>query len=571
MPSQISLFDYYKNTPLFLFCLQSEPEAYASLPWVWEKAPDYPGASSVRRSMYRLVVLLLVLVYHSYVSADLDPRADDAANCAIIEKFRGCAPCAVETKTNNLLPYQRCSAMRETHLRQGRQTVKLGLIKVITDLFPGERLKTAYSIQEGVFCKLTGSLLSEREVRQIGIKLQEWVDSKRPIHLLYKKDGYYHYNVDNTIVKALYPANINTSMVEPFAIIPFATGFIVSFLAKAKDRTALVLPKKLSATYQKSQQWLSNIGLELAGDVNAQIRAGRSHDLISIAEALQEKEIADIADMILIQRRAIRVVLISGPSSSGKTTFSQRLATQLRVNGLNPKPLSLDNYFVNRTQTPLDRDGKYDFESLKALDLKFLQKHLKQLIAGETVETPRFDFVSGCRAADTIPMSLGPDEVLIIEGLHALNPQLTSSVQSSTCFKVYIGALFELNIDPVNRVPTTEVRLLRRIVRDDRFRGINPEETIERWDSVRRGEYKNIFKFYEEADVMFNSSLVYEMNALRTFAESALHKIRPDSPHYPTKNRLLNLLSFFEPLDLAKVPFNSILREFIGESIYHYE
>ena len=461
--------------------------------------------------------------------------------------------------------------MRETHLRQGRQTVKLGLIKVINDLFPGETLKTAYSIQEGVFCKLTGSLLSEREVKQIEIKLQEWVDSKRPIYLLYKKDGYYHYNVDNMIVKALYPANITTSMVEPFAIIPFATGFIVSFLAKAQDNAALVLPKKLSATYQKSQQWLSNIGLELAGDVNAQIRAGRSHDIISIAEALQEKEIADIADMILIQRRAVRVVLISGPSSSGKTTFSQRLATQLRVNGLNPRPLSLDNYFVNRTQTPLDHDGKYDFESLKALDLKFLQKHLKQLIAGETVATPRFDFVSGCRAADTIPMSLGSDEILMIEGLHALNPQLTSSVQSSTCFKVYIGALFELNIDPVNRVPTTEVRLLRRIVRDDRFRGTNPEETIERWDSVRRGEYKNIFKFYEEADVMFNSSMVYEMNALRTFAESALHKIRPDSPHYPTKNRLLNLLSFFEPLDVAKVPFNSILREFIGESIYHYE
>lgn len=461
--------------------------------------------------------------------------------------------------------------MRETHLRQSRQTVKLGLIKVVNDLFPGETLKTAYSIQEGVFCNLAGSVLSEREVKQINRKLQDWVDQLSPIEFLFKKDGYYHYKVDNTIVKTIYPANTQTALVEPFRMIPFSSGFIIDFFdTEEETEKPFILPEKLSATYEKAQWWLKNINLELVSDVNAYITSGQSRELLSVAEALQEKEIADIADAILLQRRAVRVILISGPSSSGKTTFSHRLSTQLRVNGLKPIPLSLDNYFLNRDQTPRDNEGNYDFEAFEALDIQLLQQHLKQLIDGEVVETPSFDFLSGTRTNTTKTMRLGPAEILVIEGMHALNPRLISTINRNTFFKIYIGALFVLNIDLMNRVPTTEARLIRRMVRDERFRGTTPEGTFNRWASVRRGEYNNVFKFHEEADVMFNSSLLYEMNALRPFAEACLQKIREDSPHYATKERLLNLLSFFEPLEVEKVPFNSILREFIGEGIYDH-
>ncbi|MHC1718699.1 MAG: uridine kinase [Acidaminococcaceae bacterium] len=459
--------------------------------------------------------------------------------------------------------------MLETHLRQDRQTVKLGLIKVINDLFPGETFETVCSIQEGVFCQLAGSALSEREVRQIDLKLREWIKADNPIYLIEDKDGYYHYKVDNLIIKSVHPANTGSSMVDLFRIIPFSPGYVVDFLKdKSELNNTFTMPQRLAATYAKSQHWLANINIEMVTDTNRYITEGRHLELINIAEALQEKEIADIADMVLRERRAVRVILIAGPSSSGKTTFAHRLSTQLRVNGLNPVPLALDDYFLNRDQTPIDKEGNYDFDTLEALDLKLLEKQIEQLINGKTVETPIFDFASGMRSQKTRSLKLGPSEILVIEGIHALNPALISNLTKSVFFKIYVSALFGLNIDYMNRVPTTEVRLIRRIVRDDQFRALSPERTLTQWPSVRRGEDKHIFKYQEECDVMFNSSLLYEMNALRTFAENALKKIPPDSTHYATQLRLMRLLSFFEPIDLSQVPFNSILREFIGGNIF---
>jgi uridine kinase len=459
--------------------------------------------------------------------------------------------------------------MGETHLRLGRQTVKVGLIKIMRDLFPGEQLKTSYSIMEGVFCNLAGSVLSTREVRQIDAALRAWVERDAPIRSLGKENGYFVYEVEGAVVNVVYPVHPRPSMVEPFAIIPFAYGFIVDF--DDADRGAgvpLIPPFNLSAVYEEGQEWLRRIDIEEVSDVNAFIRDDRHLQLIGIAEALHEKKISRIADEILRQRRALRVLLIAGPSSSGKTSFTQRLCTQLEVNGLRPVALSIDNYFVDREKTPRDDEGNYDFEALAALDLPLLQRHIAELILGEPVQVPTFDFVTAKRSGRTTTLQVGPSEILLIEGLHALNPDLVGEVSRNSLYKIYVSALGGLNIDMTNRIPTTEIRLVRRLVRDVKYRGISAAETITGWSSVRRGEYRHVFRFQEDADVMFNSSVIYEMNALRPLAEAALREIPDDSPAHDTRLRLMNLLTFFDPIDVSRVPFNSILREFIGGSIY---
>lgn len=458
--------------------------------------------------------------------------------------------------------------MGETHLRAKRQTIKLGMMKVAKDLFPDETLWFVYSIGEGVYCRLAESALSIREVNLLETRVREWVISNPEITYLGKKGGYFQYKVGDMVINTIYEADTNVSQSEKFRMIPFEEGFISDHSVEEKGFDyEFVLPELLSNTYHSNHNWLMNINLESVSDLNEYIEAGRAIELQNIAEALQEKQMADIADMILSQRRALRLILISGPSSSGKTTFSRRLSTQLRVNGLKPVPLSMDNYFINREDNPKDSEGKYDFETIKALDLELLQDQVLKLVNGEKVETPVFDFITGSRKPETVPMQLGPSEILVMEGIHALNPELLPKIGRSTSFKVYVSALFGLNVDLSNRIPTTEVRMLRRMVRDGRERGVSPEATLDRWPSVRRGETEYVFKYQEEADVMFNSSLLYELNAMRPFAEELLVKIDEKSPHFETRERLLNLLSFFRPVDISKIPFNSIVREFIGESI----
>ncbi len=459
--------------------------------------------------------------------------------------------------------------MSETHLRQARQTVKVGLIKTVHELFPGERLKTSYSILDGIFCNLAGSVISPREVRTLDARLRDWIASGGDMRLVDHQGGYYRYQVGDLLVNVVYPALTDTSTIEPFTIIPFSYGFIVDFgdVDRGEGRP-LIPPYGLQEAHQENQRWLDQVDIEIAADVNRLIDEGRTLRLISIAEALQEKRLADIADTILAQRRALRVLMIAGPSSSGKTTTAQRLSTQLEVNGFKPVALSLDNYFRDHADTPLDAEGKPDYDTVEALDLPLLTHHLRELIAGRPVEVPTFDFNRGRRSEQTHVMQVGPHEILVIEGIHALNPVLTGDVEPARLFRVYVSALGGLNIDLMNRVPTTEIRLIRRIVRDNMYRGTSPEATIAQWPSVRRGEYENIFKFQEDADVMFNSSLIYEMNALKPLAERALSMIPDDSPHVDTRNRLLNLLTFFRPVDDTRVPLNSIMREFIGGSVY---
>ena len=454
--------------------------------------------------------------------------------------------------------------------RRYRQSLILGLIGVVKELFPGEELKISHSILDGVYCELVNSILSSREVQKTEDQLRNWVLADQPIPYETGKDHLYHCTINKQEITTIYPPLDRTGSLKRFKLIHFLPGFILLFpnINHRESISPFVPPEKLSSTFSETQRWLENLHLSTVQDVNAIITAKSSQDLICLAEALHEKKVSSIADQIFDKRRNVRVILISGPTSSGKTTFSKRLSTQLRVNGLRPIALSLDNYFLPREETPLDSSGQYDFECIEALDLPLLAAHLKTLIGGSEVETPIYDFVCGGRSPTCKPMQLSSDEILVVEGIHALNPCLLPSLNRNQMFKIYVSDLFQLNIDAYTRVPTTEVRLIRRLVRDAKFRGIDPERTLAQWKSVRRGEISNIFPFQEEADVMFNSSLLYELNALRPFAEQLLVSVTSESPHYQTAIHLLTLLSFFNPMDSSTVPFNSILREFLGGSAY---
>ncbi|HWQ89484.1 MAG TPA: nucleoside kinase [Desulfitobacteriaceae bacterium] len=465
--------------------------------------------------------------------------------------------------------------MIETHLDKKRQTIKIGLIRSIPKLFPGETFRALFSIGTGIYCELENSAISKREVAELSTMMREWNEKGDVIQFLFKKD-YYYYSVEEVVVKTLHPVDLDPRNAAPYRLIPFSTGFIVDFdhtqedfdYAREDGNKPYMPPEKLYEAYWLRQQWFKNLGLELSHEVNSYITSGHGRDLINTGEAIHEKHISLIADMITRERRNLRIVLISGPSTSGKTIFTQRLLTQLRINGLKPLQLNLDNYFLDIEQRPRDEQGNYDFDSLEALDLPLLQEHFRFLIEGRPIEAPVFDYVAGKRSDKTQSVHLGADEILVIEGIHALNPDLLTVENRNTLFKIYLSSLFGINIDPRNRVPSTEARLIRRMVRGDMFRGVGPEQTFTMWPNVRKGEINYAFKFQEDCDAMFNSSLIYELNVLRPYAEATLQKIPESSPHYEIKTRLLDLLAFFEPLESSTVPFNSILREYIGGSTY---
>jgi uridine kinase len=294
-------------------------------------------------------------------------------------------------------------------------------------------------------------------------------------------------------------------------------------------------------------------------------------EIIKVAEALQEKKIANVADMIQNGRDRIRLVLIAGPSSSGKTTFTKRLAVQLRVTGIRPVMLSMDNYYVDRVDTPKNPDGSYNFECIEALDVPLFNEHMKRLLAGERVDTPIFDFVSGMRRTDKfISLKLESDQVMLIEGIHGLNPRLTASISNDSKFRIYVSALTQLMIDEHNRIFTSDLRLMRRIVRDRLYRGYLAGDTIRQWPSVRAGENEYIFPFQNEADVMFDTSLVYEPAVLKPYLRRFLMEVKPEDPSYVEAFRLFNFLALFIPIFPHEVPNNSLLREFIGGSAFDY-
>jgi uridine kinase len=316
----------------------------------------------------------------------------------------------------------------------------------------------------------------------------------------------------------------------------------------------------------ETENWLHLLGIRDVGELNQAVRAGRARELILVTEALHESRIADIADQILARQPTVRLVLIAGPSASGKTTTSKRLAVQLMAHGLKPFTIGMDDYFVAREQTPKDPQGEFDYEHLDAVDLALFNKDLLALMAGQEVQVPRYNFQSGRReVGETIQLT--PEHIIIVEGIHGMNPELVRDLPREAIYRVYVSSLTQLNIDRHNRIPTTDTRILRRIVRDARFRGYTATDTLDRWESVRRGERRWIFPYQEHADVMFNSALVYEVGVMRPLAEPLLLQVERGTPRHVEAKRLLSFLGWVEPLDPDLIPDNSILREFIGRSI----
>lgn len=457
-----------------------------------------------------------------------------------------------------------------------------------------------HSLGNGMYCELKSGIPTDDYLKQINDKMKEIIEKNIPfekytedkfkaIDMFTENDQYnkallFKYRLKSTVnyYKAKGYFNYfygymppSTGYMKKFKLNKVHEGFVIVSVNKDSPNEVPKYKhlKKLSSTFNEYKSWLNILEIKTIGELNEKIASGRKSviDIIQISEALQEKKYSQIADEI-IKKEKIKLILIAGPSSSGKTTSSKRLGLQLKVNGENPVEISLDDYFVEREKTPLDENGDYDFESIYALDLDLFNKHLKELlIEGKEVEIPKFDFVSGKRTWVGNKLSLKKDQKLIIEGIHGLNEQLTSDIPRELKYKVYVSALTQMNLDDVNRIPTTDTRLIRRIVRDFNFRGHDALATLQMWPSVRRGEHRNIFPYQEDSDVMFNSYLAYELSVFKLYAEPLLKKIDNKSDVFSEAKRLLKFLDYILPItEFEEIPRKSIIREFIGRSTFEY-
>lgn len=463
-------------------------------------------------------------------------------------------------------------------------------------LYPNIKVKVNYQLSNAMFCEIEGAMITEEIIKNVKDKMQEIISKNLPIKkvIMDKEEAKEFYEKENSIRGRLQVRNKEKETVSLyfceeyynyfFGVMPISTGNINLFdISKYKDGFIVRYPnrknsqelgvfretKKLQATLEEYDDINSLMHINTIYDLNKQIYEGNSTDVILTAEALHEKKLSELANKIA-SKRNVKIVLIAGPSSSGKTTFAKRLGIQLKLHGLNPVTIGTDNYFVERSETPRDENGEYDFEAIEALDLELFNNHLIKLINGEEIDVPTFDFKLGTKKYNGNKMSLKENEILVIEGIHSLNDKLTSTIPKENKFKVYLSDLTVLNIDDYNRISTTDTRLIRRIVRDNNFRNYSALDTLKRWNSVNRGEERNIFPFQEEADVMFNSSLVYELTALAKYAKPLLEEINPSEKEYGEAKRLSTLLGYFEPINEDIIPNNSIIREFIGGSIFEY-
>lgn len=476
------------------------------------------------------------------------------------------------------------------------RTLQFVLIKATEELFKDSKITIEHSLSKGLFGEISKSpklgiddiyLIKEKmkDIIEQDIRITKSLyDRKDAIELFKAKamedkvkllqfvtqESLTIYELDGNIDYFYGPLAYSTGVLKYFDLIYYDPGFILRFptIDKPTGIPRFEEHRKLAKIFYEAEQWGNILGVEDVGSLNEIIKEGDIVTLIRVAEALHEKKIAYIADHIQ-EKRAVKLILIAGPSSSGKTTFSKRLGIQLRVNGLVPIPISLDDYFVNRDATPKDEFGDYDFESIYALDLPLFNEHLEMLLSGKETEIPTYNFKTGQRDWNGHKMKLPENGVLIVEGIHGLNEKLTASIPHDQKFKIYISPLTQINLDDHNRIATTDVRMIRRIVRDYLSRGYGVEDTLKMWPSIRRGEDRNIFIFQEDADAMFNSALIYELAVLKKYALAELYKIQPNSSVYDEARRLINFLHYFKEVDKDFVPTNSLVREFIGGSCFY--
>lgn len=460
---------------------------------------------------------------------------------------------------------------------------------------PLENVYVQYQIGDSCYCEVSGVPVTESLLQQVEQYMKELVHRDIPFlkrsvdtsealrifekyGMMDKKKLFEYRRVSKVNIYTLdgfedyyygyMPAS--TGVLQYFSLEPYENGFMLNLPnSKTPDRTTLHKPSpKLFATLQEAKSWGKMVDVDTVGALNDVISHGGAPELILVQEALQEKKIAQIAEQIA-NDPSKKFVMIAGPSSSGKTSFSHRLSIQLRTLGVHPHPIALDNYFVDRDETPLDENGNYNFECLEAIDVKLFNQQMNELLAGKRVELPTFNFVTGQKEYKGDYKQLGEDDILVIEGIHGLNDKLSYTLPKESKFKIYISALTQINIDEHNRISTTDGRLIRRMVRDARTRGASAARTIGMWSSVRRGEDQYIFPFQEEADVMFNSALIYELAVLKPYAEAILFGIPKDAPEYIEAKRLLKFLDYFIGISSEDIPKNSLMREFVGGSVFN--
>ncbi|MBO5418837.1 MAG: nucleoside kinase [Bacteroidales bacterium] len=478
------------------------------------------------------------------------------------------------------------------------------LQNVIREFYPDKILWVNYALPSGLYCEIREKetkedgrpmvyFITDEEIERIEKRMREIVEADLPFKkkMLSREDacrffedkgqtekvnlmktiGRFNYNVyflDGQADTFYGPLTLSTGILKTFSLMGFNEGFCLQYPMDGDAGKVLPMKRqsKIATALKEHSDWCSIMGVRGVGTLNRTVLFGNIIDLINLSEALHERKYADIADQINSRKGSVKIVFIAGPSSSGKTSTSKRLALQCRILGLNPKIIELDNYFVDREHTPRDEKGDYDFEALQAMDLEFLGRQLNELLAGKEVEIPKFDFKEGKRTFNGNFMQLHEKDILIMEGIHALNPAMIPGVDSSKVFRVYASALTSLSIDENNNISTSDNRMLRRMIRDNRTRGISPEDTILRWQSVRRGENRNIFPYQENADAVFNSAHIFELPVLKYYAEPLLRRISPSSPAFIEASRMLKFLDYIialSPAEIAAIPPTSILREFI--------
>ena len=471
------------------------------------------------------------------------------------------------------------------------------LYKAVSDLFPGARLRIETPVSNGYYCRcdMAGGLTADA-VDRLRRRMHEIVSADLPFHritcpadqaiALFRKSGLEdkakllessgslyttYYTLDGTADYFYGSLLIKTSQLRLFDVVPYGEGLLLRLPDPARpgELRPMKDQSKMFDVFSEQHRWQEILGVSTVGEFNDMCRRGLTNDLINVSEALQEKKISRLADRIAASPE-VKVILISGPSSSGKTTFAKRLSVQLMANGRHPVPISLDDYFVDRELTPRDASGDYDYESVHAMNIPLFNSQMNALLAGEEVELPRYNFQKGRSEQSGVRLRLKPDMLLILEGIHALNPILTEKIPAAAKFKIYASALTTILLDDHNYIPTSDNRLLRRIVRDYRYRNYSAEETIRRWPSVRAGEEKWIFPYQEEADEMVNTALLFEIAALRQQALPLLEQVPENVPGYSAAYRLRKFLSYFNPISIKGLPPTSLLREFLGGSTFRY-